>query len=183
MARAKKPSTTGDLIRSLVVILVPLIVITVIFTRGPSEPPVKVVDWQPVLAAARKQSPYPVLAPVALPDTWRSTKVSWAQAGGPGANGGRSVGNVWELGFLNPEDRFVAVGQTDQKVDDFVQQQTRSGAADGESTVGTKVWRRVVSADDRTRSLVFSDPKVTTVVSGDVEYGVLEDFAGTLRSS
>ena len=33
MARTKRPSTTADLIRSLAVILIPLVIITILFTN------------------------------------------------------------------------------------------------------------------------------------------------------
>ena len=57
MARAKKPSTTGDLIRSLVVIVVPLLLISAFFTRNLGDHPVNEIDWRPVATLARSQAP------------------------------------------------------------------------------------------------------------------------------
>ena len=105
VARPRRQASTGDLIRSLALILIPLVVITVLFTRLPRDHPVKVVDWQPVLATAREQSPYPVLAPANLPSEWRATNVSWVKAGDPSPGGQRSVRNFWQLGLLSPDDR------------------------------------------------------------------------------
>ena len=67
MARANRMATPGDMIRSLAVILIPLVIITVLFTDLPDDKPVTEVDWQPVLAVARRDAPFPVLAPTNLP--------------------------------------------------------------------------------------------------------------------
>jgi hypothetical protein len=183
VARTRKPATTGDLIRSLALILVPLAVITVLFTRLPRDHPVKVVDWRPVLATAREQAPYPVLAPTNLPSEWRATSVTWVKTGDPYVGGQRSVRNFWQLGFLSPDEVYIAVAQGDLKAEDMVTEQTRIGAADGQSTVNGQTWQRRVSPDDRTRSLVRVQPTVTTVVVGDTSYTGLEAFAATLSSS
>jgi hypothetical protein len=183
VARTRKPATTGDLIRSLALILVPLAVITVLFTRLPRDHPVKVVDWRPVLAIAREQAPYPVLAPTNLPSEWRATSVTWVKTGDPYVGGQRSVRNFWQLGFLSPDEVYIAVAQGDLKAEDMVTEQTRMGAADGQSTVNGQTWQRRVSPDDRTRSLVRVQPTVTTVVVGDTSYTGLEAFAATLSSS
>jgi hypothetical protein len=183
VARTRRQATAGDLIRSLALIIIPLVVITVLLTRLPSDHPVKVVDWRPVLATARQQSPYPVLAPTNLPSEWRATSVAWVKAGDPAVGGQRSVRNFWQLGFLSPDDVYIAVVQGDLEADDMVAEQTRAGTADGQSIVNGETWQRRVSADDRTRSLVRVEPTVTTVVVGDTSYTGLEAFATTLSDS
>ena len=65
----------------------------------------------------------------------------------------------------------------------LITQISRSGRADGTSTVGGVTWSRWVSADDRTRTLSRVDGSVTIVVSADLSYQGLEAFASTLRSS
>ena len=183
MARAKKPATTGDLIRSLVVIIVPLVLITVFFTRNLDDHPVTVVDWQPVLADARSEAPYPVLAPVNLPPGWRPVQATWVRTGEPYLNGDPSARNLWKLGFLTSDDVFIGLTQGDLEPDDLVRSETREGTADGQSVVGDQTWQRFVSPDDRTRSLVLRSPKVTTIVSADLPYGALETYAGILSTS
>ena len=42
---------------------------------------------------------------------------------------------------------------------------------------------RSSSDDERTRSLVWSTPEVTTIVVGDTTYEALEAFAGTLSAT
>ena len=176
----KRPATPGDMIRSLAVILIPLLVITFFFTRNLSDHPVNLVDYRPILAKARQESPYPVLSPAGLPTTWRPTQAQWVPQGAPYLNDQPSARNLWELGFLSPGDVFVAVNQGDLQPADFIESKTRDGLADGTSQVKGQAWERRVSPDGRTRSLVTSSPEVTTVVVGDTSYEGLEAFAGTL---
>ncbi|MBA3529453.1 MAG: DUF4245 family protein, partial [Propionibacteriaceae bacterium] len=77
---------------------------------------------------------------------------------------------------------YIAVNQGDLRPQDFIADITRDGLPDGQSVVDAKPWERRVSADDRTRSLVLSTPKVTTIVVGDTSYGALESYTATLRA-
>ena len=183
MARSKKPQTMGDLIRSLVVIIVPLLLITVFFTRNLDDAPVKEVDWRPVVTLARSQAPYPVLAPVNLPPGWRAVQATWVRTGEPYLNGDPSARNLWKLGFLTSDDVFIGLSQGDLRPDDLIADETRKGTVDGQSVVGDQTWERRVSPDGRTRSIVEKTPKVTTVVSGDLPYEALDTYAGILSSS
>ncbi len=178
----RRPATAGDLIRSLAVILIPLLIITFFFTRNLSDHPVNVVDYRSVLAKARQEAPYPVLAPTGLPTSWRPTQAEWVPTGETYLNDQPSVRNLWELGFLSPEDVFIAVNQGDLQPDDFLEVKTREGTVDGTSQLGEQAWERRISPDGRTRSLVWSTPQVTTIVVGDTSYEGLEAFAATLNS-
>lgn len=182
VARNKKPATAGDMVRSLAVILIPIALITVFFSRNLTDYPVQTVDWQPVLAQARQEAPYPVLAPEGLPDTWRPTQATWVAKGDPYLNDQVSVRNLWQLGYLDPKDIFISVNQGDEQPQQLVAELTRDGLAEGSSEVKGQTWVRYVSPDERTRSLVLAAPKVTTVVVGDTTYEALEAFAGTLTS-
>jgi hypothetical protein len=182
VARDKRPATTGDMIRTMLVILVPVVLIMVFFSRDLGDYPVQEVDWRPVLAEARREAPYPVLAPEGLPPSWRATQVSWVATGEPYLNDQPSVRNLWRLGFLDPNDIFISINQGDARPEDFVADVTREAVADGTSTVGDESWIRYVSPDERTRALVQTAPEVTTVVVGDTTYEALEAFAGTLTT-
>ncbi len=183
MARSNQGAGPGDMIRSLAVILVPLVIIAALFTDLPDDKPVQEVDWRSVLAIAREQSPYPVLAPTQLPPGWRASRATWVEVGDPHLNGEPSVRNLWQLGFLTPDDTYVALGQGDEQIENFIAEQTRDGTADGESTVSGQSWQRRVSPDGRTRSLVRQEPQSTAVVSGDLAYAALEAYASTLTST
>jgi hypothetical protein len=171
------------MVRSLALILIPLVILTVLFTDVPDDRPVQEVDWRPVLATARRDAPFPVLAPTNLPTGWRATQADWVEVGEPFLNGEPSVRNQWQLGFLTPDDVFIGLDQGDLRADDLVDEQSREGTPDGESTIGGQVWQRLISPDGRTRSLVRRDTKVTSIVSGDLPYGALEAYAATLSTS
>lgn len=166
----------------MAVILVPVVLITIFFTR-PTETPVRVVDYQPILARARAQAPFEVLAPQNLPATWRPTVAQWTRQGEPYLDEAASIRNRWKLGYLAPEDVYVEVTQGDVQPQQFVGDVTRDGVPDGASTVAGRSWERRVSPDERTRSLVLGGPTVTTVVVGDSPYEALEAFAATLSAS
>ena len=149
MARPKKPATPGDMIRSLLVILVPVLIITFLFTRLPQDHPVKEVDWRPVLTTARGQAPYPVLAPVNLPAGWRATRVTWVKAGDPYLNGQASPRNYWQLDLLTPDNDFIGLSQGDQQIDDMVRLTVVHGDFKPGSAMAPKVeqgWPRVLSS-------------------------------------
>jgi len=170
------------MIRTLAVILVPLVIVTVVFTDLPEDRPVTEVEWQRVLAVARRDAPFPVLAPTKLPEGWRATQAQWVETGEPFRDGAPSVRNLWQLGFLTPDEVFIGLDQGDLEPDDLIVEQTRNGVPDGQSTVNGQTWERLASPDDRTRSLVRREPAVTTIISGDTDYQALEAFAATLAA-
>ena len=182
MARANRMATPGDMIRSLAVILIPLVVLTVLFTNLPDDKPVDEVDWRSILAVARRDAPFPVLAPTNLPEGWRATQAEWVQAGDPFRGGEPSVRDQWSLGFLTPDDVFIGLDQGDRQPDNLVKEQSRAGEPDGQSTVNGQAWERLLSTDGRTRSLVRREPAVTTIVSGDLGYEALEAYTATLAT-
>jgi Protein of unknown function (DUF4245) len=183
VARTTRQATPGDLIRSLALILIPLVVITIIFTNTPDDHPVKEVDWTPVLATAQKEAPFEVLAPANLPESWRATRVNWVPQGEPYLNGEASPRNLWQIGFLSPDDVYIDLNQGDARTQELVDQQSREGTPDGTSVVAGQTWERLVSPDGRTRSLVLRGPGSTTIVSADLPYEALEAYASTLSAS
>ena len=170
------------MIRSLAVIIIPLVIVAVLFTDLPDDRPVTEVEWQPVLAVARRDAPFPVLAPSNLPQGWRATQAEWVKTGEPFRDGAPAVRNQWALGFLTPDDVFIGLDQGDRQPDNLVEEQSRDGAPDGQSTVNGQTWERLLSPDGRTRSLVRREPAATTVVAGDLGYDALEAYVATLAT-
>jgi hypothetical protein len=64
----------------------------------------------------------------------------------------------------------------------MVDQQSRAGTPDGVSVIAGQTWQRLISPDERTRSLVLRGSS-TTIVSADLPYEALEAYASTLSSS
>jgi hypothetical protein len=183
VARTTKQATAGDMIRSLALIVIPLAVIAIIFTNVPDDAPVEEVDWKPVLATARQQAPYEVLAPTNLPEGWRATRVNWVPLGRPYLNGEASPRNLWQIGFLTPQEVYIDLTQGDMRAQEMVDQQSREGTPDGNSVIAGLTWQRLVSADGRTRSLVLRGPATTAIVSANLPYEALEAYATTLSST
>lgn len=181
MAQAKRPATAGDMIRSLLVILVPVVLISWFFSSNLGDAPVNRVDWRPSLVQARQDASYPVLAPVNLPADWVPTRVSWVREG-DSVPSGSAPGDEWVIGFLSPEQVYFAVRQSDADPKQVIADASREGGTDGSSQVGSQRWERFVTPDERTRSLVLRGQGVTTVVTADAPYAALEAFAGSLRS-
>jgi hypothetical protein len=171
------------MIRSLAVILIPLVVITIIFTNTPDDHPVKEVDWKPVLTTAQKEAPFEVLAPTNLPEGWRATRVTWVPQGEPYLNGEASPRNLWQIGFLTPEDVYIDLNQGDARPQELVDQQSQAGTPDGSSIVAGQTWERLVSPDSRTRSLVLRGRDSITIVSANLPYEALEAYASTLSAN
>jgi hypothetical protein len=183
VARTTRQATAGDMIRSLALIVIPLVVIAIIFTNAPGDHPVEEVDWEPVLATARKQAPFEVLAPTNLPEGWRATRVNWVPLGRPYLNGEASPRNLWQIGFLTPQDVYIDLNQGDMQAQEMVDQQSQEGTPDGNSVIAGQTWDRLVSPNGRTRSLVLHGPAATTIVSANLPYEALEAYASTLSST
>jgi hypothetical protein len=183
VARTTKQATAGDMIRSLALIVIPLAVIAIIFTNVPDDAPVEEVDWKPVLATARQQAPYEVLAPTNLPEGWRATRVNWVPLERPYLNGEASPRNLWQIGFLTPQEVYIDLTQGDMRAQEMVDQQSREGTPDGNSVIAGLTWQRLVSPDGRTRSLVLRGPATTAIVSANLPYEALEAYATTLSST
>lgn len=182
MARPRTPSTVTHMVIAMAVVLVPIAFVSWFFTRLPTEPQIAVVDPTVHLQAARRQAPYPVVAPTNLPDGWVATRARWTPEGEPLLNREPAVGSTWQLGYLTPQRMYIAVDQRDRLPEQFVGEVTRAGRPSGESTIAGSAWQRYTSADGRTRSLVQREPQSVVVVSGDLGFDALEAFAGTLAT-
>lgn len=183
MARNPRANATGwAMVVAMAVLLVPVLAIVWMFTREPA-PQIASVDYRSAAERAAAASDFEILLPQGLPDTWVATKAMWMPAGMSG-QAEPVVGDTWTVGFLTPDQMFIGLDQRVVAPDQFVAQKSRDGRPDGESTVAGTTWSRLVSPDDRTRSLVLpGDGRDTpvTVVTGDLPYEALEAFASTLE--
>ncbi len=177
---ARRPSpTVPQMLVAVAALLIPVVLIYLWFSRIP-EPEARAVDWQPVVAQARAEAPYPVFAPRALPDTWTAVRARWTPQGQPGLNQQPAIGNTLQLGFLTPDRIYIGLDQRDADPQGLIRDAGRGGAPDGESVLNGETWQRYISDDGRTRTLARSAPASTVVVSGDLPYEALEAFVTTL---
>ena len=170
MAEQRTARGLRDLVLSLSVVGLGVLFLFVVVWR-PAPDPVRPIDLAPMLALAREEAAYPVLAADGLSPQWRATSARFE----PTADG-----SIWFLGYVTPEDQFVAVTQTDGDPVRFVEEQTLGGAPDGKRSIDGRRWEQFATADQR--SLVRTSDGATTVVTGTVSYEELADFVGRLSS-
>lgn len=184
--RIKKPTTIRDMFLSLGVIIVPILLLTWLYTNNLPDYPVQAIDPAPVVAQARAEASYPVYAPAGLPTGdggWIVTQASWVPKGGQTRGGGGvSASDEWLWGGLDQSKIYYAVNESDDEPGTVIRRLSRDGSPDGTSTVGGEQWERWRSPDGRTRVLVLRQDDYTLAVTADAPYEGLEALVATLST-
>ncbi|MDT0547034.1 MULTISPECIES: DUF4245 domain-containing protein [Streptomyces] len=144
-----------------------------------SKNPLKTVDYRVELITARRAAPYPVAAPEpgSLPKGWRATSVTY----GPVKLAQAEGDTVWHLGFLTPDEEYVAVEQSDTKAGPFIADVTqRATKTDRTQRIDGREWVRYEG--DKYNALVHAEPGATTVVTGTATFGQLTEMAAALNT-
>ncbi|MDT0342399.1 DUF4245 domain-containing protein [Streptomyces litchfieldiae] len=129
------------------------------------------VSYEVEATTAARAAPYELLVPEGLPEGWRATSVRYEPLG--------EFGATWHLGFLDPDDEYVAVRQADGDAGEFVADATRDAEDTGSATAaGGRDWARYEGS--KYDALVLAEPDATTVVMGTASFDRLEQFAGAL---
>ncbi|WP_269853894.1 DUF4245 domain-containing protein [Streptomyces sp. RPT161] len=163
--------TVRDMVLSIAVIGV-LVAGIYVFVPHSGGNPVKTVSYQVELGQARRAAPYPVAAPEGLSSQWRATSVSY--------DGSDPKNSQWHLGFIDPENQYVAVEQTNGDPQTFISDKTQQSSQQGGSqTVAGQAWQRYDGG--RYRALVRQHGGATTVVLGTAPYDQLAQMAAALR--
>ncbi|MET7933719.1 DUF4245 domain-containing protein [Streptomyces sp. NPDC005322] len=174
--------TVRDMVLSLAaigVVAAAIYVFGIPHDEGDKGAGVKTVDYRVELGTARRAAPYAVSAPEpgALPKGWRATSVTYRPTA-PGSGAGEG-GALWHLGFLDPDQQYVAVEQSDGRpvpfIDDVTQQARETKH---KQRIAGKEWTRYEG--DKYDALVSREPGVTTVVAGTASYGQLTKMAAAL---
>ena len=175
-ARGSITASTGDLVRSVAILVGVLAAIALVVTSigRPDSYERETVDYQRALAQVRADYPYPVLAPASLPEGWRATSVGHESDG---------AGNRWRLGFMIGDDGYVGLEQSDGEIVSYLSERMREFTDDGTSQIDGVRWDRMIqSARPADRALVRVDDDVVTIVRGTEPYDVLERFVAGLAS-
>lgn len=169
--KGKGKQTVRGMVLSMAVIGAVAASIYVFIPHDDSADPLKPVDYRVELITARRAAPYPVAAPVGLPETWKATSVSYDG----------QDGNAWHLGFLDPEREYVAVEQSSGPAEKFVHRVSQR-AAKTEKTlrVGGESWQRWEGP--KYDALVREEKGVTTVITGTASPGRLTEMAEALEA-
>ncbi|MFN8126234.1 MAG: DUF4245 domain-containing protein [Candidatus Nanopelagicales bacterium] len=154
-------------------IIAGIIFAVLLITWRPQPDPVRTIDPQPMARTAAAVAGFPVLLPD-VGDGWRATSARFERTDESDDD------PVWFNGWVTPDDEFVAVVQSKNGTDDFIDEQTITGlpAVDAPATPG---WTAVESSANDQRSLVREVGGVTTIVTGSVEWDQLLAFAGGLK--
>ncbi|MFF5445245.1 DUF4245 domain-containing protein [Streptomyces sp. NPDC012888] len=166
----KGKQTVWDMVRSLALIGIVVGGIYLFIPHDEKADPTRVVDYRVETITARRAAPYPLAAPAGLPAEWRATSVSYE----------KKNAHAWHLGFLDPEDQYVAVEQSSDTSDKYLAGVTRSAAATGQTQqVGGTAWERWDGP--KYDALVRREQGHVTVVTGTAPYDQLARMAQALE--
>ncbi|MER5633023.1 DUF4245 domain-containing protein [Streptomyces nitrosporeus] len=169
MASKRGKQTVRDMILSMLVITAVAGVVYLFIPHDDKADPIKAVDYRVELTTARRAAPYPVVAPDGLAEGWRPTSVSY--------EGHRGAG--WHLGYLDPDNRYVAVEQSTLPAKKYVAKVSHGAEDTGRTReVSGKSWE--VWEGAKYDALVLHAEGVTTVVTGSAPAERLEQMAAAL---
>ncbi|MFD6229484.1 DUF4245 domain-containing protein [Streptomyces sp. NPDC060232] len=166
----KGKQTVWDMVRSLAVIGVVVAGIYVFVPHDDKADPTRTVDYRVETLTARRAAPYPVAAPVGLPEEWRATSVTYE----------RKNADAWHLGFLDPEQQYAAVEQSSDTSAKYLERVTRNATASGQTQqVGDAAWERWEG--EKYDALVRREQGHVTVVTGTASFEQLGTLAAALE--
>ncbi|MGC0419236.1 DUF4245 domain-containing protein [Embleya sp. AB8] len=133
--------------------------------------PVRRVAYEPSFRQAARYAPYQLLAPQGLEQRWRATSVDY-QGQDPNAT-------KWHIGFINPNDKYAALEQSNGFTDELVRDKGKRGELVGNRDVSGEQWKAYEGP--KYRSLVRVHEGVTTMVTGNATFEDLTVLAVSLR--
>lgn len=177
MARKRGSETIGDMVRSMVIVLIPVAFIAgLVGLLRPSSETIRDVEWQPALESARATADYRVLGPDSVPDGWTATRVTYEPGTSPSEG-------AWRMNFVTAQRSYVGLVQRVGDVDAVVGEELPDMQPEGTSAVAGETWQRYVEQGVRQpdRAVVADRGDSVVVVLGSGDYPELEAFAASLR--
>ncbi|MBV9022301.1 MAG: DUF4245 domain-containing protein [Streptomycetaceae bacterium] len=179
VASKRGKQTVRDMVLSMAVIMLVVAGIYALFLPHGTKESITQVDYSIELGQARRAAPYPVAAPSGLSGQWRATSVTYDDSDPKNAQ--------WHLGFLDPENQYAAIEQSNGDAARFISDKTRASQRSGSQIVDGQIWERYDGG--RYRALVREQPvtsaaaagPVTTMVTGTAPYDQLAQLASALR--
>ncbi|MET9152649.1 DUF4245 domain-containing protein [Streptomyces griseoflavus] len=164
--------TVRDMVLSLAVIVLVAGVVWLLNTQEDGDPDLKRVDYRVDLLTARRAAPYPVAAPVGLPEEWKPTSVRYRGADG----------DAWHLGYHAPDGEYVAVEQSTGKRAVFIRSKTQGAEkTDVTQQIDGETWTRY-DGDHYDALVLEGTDGSTTLVTGTGSFGQLTKMAEALRT-
>jgi hypothetical protein len=171
--RGRGKQTAGDMVRSLLVVLVLVFVVVALSARDNAGEETRPLDYSGALAQARDTASYDVLAPIGLPDSWVPTS----------ARTGRDGDAVtWHLGLVTPAGDYAGVEQSNGDPESMVADLADGGDDAGMVTISGLRWRKVDRGRPEKHALVLDGEAVTTVVAGGASWTELRTLARSLQA-
>jgi len=170
--RGMLSKSARDMILSLIAVLA-FGAIMYMFIPHSGKSAVHQITYQDSFLSAQRAAPYPILEPVGLPSGYRATSVEYDGADADDA--------VWHLGFVDPDNQYVALEQSNAAdqgswLADVTNNATRTS---GTVEINGQSWARYQSQSYR--ALVWKAPKDTVVVTGTESWAQLAKFATALH--
>ncbi|WP_349636876.1 DUF4245 domain-containing protein [Streptomyces sp. 549] len=173
MATKRGLKTVRDMVLSMAVIGLGAWFLYLFLPNDDQQDPVREVSYRTELVTAERAAPYGLAAPEGLPASWRATSVFYKAQSDHGA--------VWHLGFMDPDNEYAAVEQSDADPRRFVAKVThRAEATEQTEQVNGEEW--VYHEGVKYDALVLEQDGVTTVVTGTAPRGRLVELASALRT-
>lgn len=171
VAGMRGKQTIRNMFQSMAVIGVVVAGIYTLVPHDENADPIRTVDYRVELVTAQRAAPYPVAAPEGLDKGWRATSVTFE----------REDAHAWHVGFLDPDDEYVAVEQSAARpADKYVREVTHQAVrTDTTRQVAGRAWQ--LWEGPKYDALVLTADGATTVVTGTAEAGRLAEMAAALR--
>lgn len=174
----KKPrgrETSYDMVLSMGTVLVVVAVILFITWR-PKHQMMPTVDYQGAVSQAVAGQVWPILVPSTIPAGWTPTNARFE----PETYG--ATGDVrWYLGFKTQNNQYVSLWQSNGPAGKVTAAATNSGEClPAAVSINGVVWHECEQTQPLTHSLVQTEGKVTTIVSGTADLQTLTSFASSL---
>lgn len=150
-----------------------IIFLVLLVTWRPQPDPIRAIDPVPVAQRAAVAADYPVLLPQVGLD-WRATSARFE----PTAESDQLP--VWFNGWVTPAEQYVAVIQSGNTTESFIEEQTIDALPAGPDAPSVPGWEAMVSPSNGQRSLVKVDRGATTIVTGSVDWTELVAFQESL---
>lgn len=163
--------TAANMVRSLLVILAIVIGLVLIIPRTSSDnrPPVEV---HPAAVAAERDVKWGLSEPTGLPAGWKATSVRFVTS--------TDKLRTWHVGYLTPDENYVALEQTKGATDEWVAAQTQRAKRTGERQAAGRTWA-TYDRDSKVQRSLLDRPEaadgLTTLVTGTGTWEELAVFA------
>jgi len=157
-----------DMVRAMVVLMVPVIIIVALYRfLGHETPPT--IDTADTYETARSAHDFDVLIPTGLSAKWRITTASYQD-------------KTLRLGFISPGGGQLRVVETGPVTPTLYADELGAGAhPTGAVDVNGTRWQRYADGRPEETSLVLADPKRTVIVVGHADAADLQTLAGSLK--